>query len=134
MLSFIYLNEYFLILCLAGFNMATPTVDRDDIKNVKYEEYVIEHEISSTQARNVALSTDINAIIVPAGCQECTKEEKHYCMSADLISDHCCCDRRFHGKEKFGSGASLSATEISFAFLILHVCFVNILVQVFFNF
>lgn len=37
-------------------------------------------------------------VVVPAGCQECTKEEKHYCMSADLISDHCCCDRRFHGK------------------------------------
>lgn len=37
---------------------ATPAMDRG---NVKYEEYIIEHEISATQAKNVALSTDINA-------------------------------------------------------------------------
>lgn len=72
---------------------ATPVMDKE--KN-KYEEYIIEHEISATQAKNVALSTDIQSLIVPAGCQECTKEERHYCTSSDLISDHCCCDRRFH--------------------------------------
>lgn len=72
--------------------MATPT----DKETSKYEEYIVEHEISDTQAKNSALSTAIETIIVPAGCQECTKEEKHYCTSSALISDHCCCDRRFH--------------------------------------
>lgn len=71
--------------------LATPSVG----KELKYEEYNVEHEISTTEARNNALSTDLNAIIVPAGCQECTKEEIQYCGS-NLISDHCCCDKRFH--------------------------------------
>ncbi|KAL1514027.1 hypothetical protein ABEB36_003354 [Hypothenemus hampei] len=75
--------------------MGNPLV-RDDVKRVKYEEYIIEHEISATQARNSALSANVNNLNVPAGCQECTKEERHYCTSADLISDHCCCDKKYH--------------------------------------
>lgn len=91
------MTSSWMLLChtLTAIAVTAFTV-RDDAKNVKYEEYIIEHEISTTQARNVALSSDVSAINVPAGCQECTKEEKHYCTSSDLISDHCCCDRRFH--------------------------------------
>ncbi|XP_066262297.1 uncharacterized protein [Euwallacea similis] len=99
MTSISYFNLIiFLLSCVAIITVANPAIDKDmdDVKRIKYEEYIIEHEISATQARNVALCTDLNSINVPAGCQECTKEEKHYCTSSDLISDHCCCDRRYH--------------------------------------
>ncbi|XP_066142531.1 uncharacterized protein [Euwallacea fornicatus] len=99
MMSISYFNlTVFLLSCVATIIAANPAIDRDmdNVKKIKYEEYIIEHEISATQARNVALCTDLNSINVPAGCQECTKEEKHYCTSSDLISDHCCCDRRYH--------------------------------------
>ncbi|XP_076260035.1 uncharacterized protein LOC143196260 [Rhynchophorus ferrugineus] len=71
--------------------VANPAIKDDH----KYDEYVIEHEISYGQAKNYALNADINSIITPPGCQECTKEEKLYC-NTDLINDHCCCNKRFH--------------------------------------
>lgn len=52
---------------------------KDDVKNVKYEEYIIEHEISTTQARNVALSTDVNAskyFLIDA--KKCLKKNQKY--------------------------------------------------------
>lgn len=38
--------------------MATSSAAKDT-KNVNYEEYFIEHEISSAQAKNAALTTDL---------------------------------------------------------------------------
>ncbi|XP_018571980.1 uncharacterized protein LOC108911509 [Anoplophora glabripennis] len=81
---------FFLVL---GNGCSTPVVEYD--KSLRYEEYTIEHEISSTQARNSALTTDLESIVPAPGCQECTYEEKRYCLGADFINDHCCCDKRY---------------------------------------
>ncbi|KAK9679316.1 hypothetical protein QE152_g40123, partial [Popillia japonica] len=32
----------------------------------------------------------------PPGCQHCTPDERHYCLSGNFVHDHCCCDRRHH--------------------------------------
>lgn len=61
----------------------------------KYEEYDVEHEISTTQAKNTALHMDIDALVTPVGCQKCTTSEINYCLGRDLINDHCCCDKRY---------------------------------------
>lgn len=71
-----------------------PVYEHD--KGVRYEEYLVEHEISSLQAKNVALAFNFDTATVPPGCQPCTKSEMHYCMGTDLVNDHCCCDKRHH--------------------------------------
>ncbi|KAF5292777.1 hypothetical protein FQA39_LY13822 [Lamprigera yunnana] len=70
-----------------------PTLQKEIIA---YEEYVIEHEISTENARNAALAIDLRNIKVPPGCQKCTKWELSYCQGSDFINDHCCCDKRYH--------------------------------------
>ncbi|XP_072389704.1 uncharacterized protein [Diabrotica undecimpunctata] len=82
------------ILLLIKNGISTPVVEYD--KMSKYEEYIVEHEISSGQARNSVLSIDLKSIVIPPGCQKCNEEEKRYCLGADLIRDHCCCDKRHH--------------------------------------
>lgn len=50
-----YAVAYFFYLTCGS--MATPVVD--DSKELKYEEYVIEHEVSTAQARNAVMSIDL---------------------------------------------------------------------------
>ncbi|XP_050316056.1 uncharacterized protein LOC126750469 [Anthonomus grandis grandis] len=83
-----------LLLYLTRAIMATPAIDYEK-KSLKFEEYIVEHDISEVEAKKSALAGDLRAIIVPAGCQNCTKEEIRYCTGSDVISDHCCCDKRF---------------------------------------
>ncbi|KAG5887108.1 hypothetical protein JTB14_000741 [Gonioctena quinquepunctata] len=53
-----------------------------------------DHEITEEQARESLLKTDVNSIVVPPGCRNgCNDEDKRYCLSKDLIDDHCCCDK-----------------------------------------
>ncbi|XP_060532848.1 uncharacterized protein LOC132705906 [Cylas formicarius] len=89
----LWIPAYLIIFIAFPSIVAKPAMDSP---NLRYEEYVVEHDISATQARNVALSTNYNEVTPLAGCQECTKEEIHYCLGSDLISDHCCCDKRYH--------------------------------------
>lgn len=35
--------------------------------------------------------------MIGAGCKECTRREIEYCLSNDVIEDHCCCQRKYHG-------------------------------------
>ncbi|RZB40535.1 hypothetical protein BDFB_004812 [Asbolus verrucosus] len=83
-----------LVLNLAGNGVLTPIVEYD--KGLRYEEYIVEHEISAGQAKNAALTIDLNSVTSPAGCQKCSKDEIKYCLGRDLIGDHCCCDKRYH--------------------------------------
>ncbi|KAJ8925325.1 hypothetical protein NQ315_009155 [Exocentrus adspersus] len=82
----------FLLLLRNGYT--TPVVEYN--KGLRYEEYIVEHEISTVNARNSALTIDVQSIVAPSGCKECTSEEKRYCLGSDFINDHCCCDRRYH--------------------------------------
>lgn len=36
-------------------------------------------------------------LVIGAGCKECTRREVEYCLSNDVIEDHCCCQRKYHG-------------------------------------
>ncbi|CAG9860749.1 unnamed protein product [Phyllotreta striolata] len=81
---------YLLIKCGAP----SPAIEKD--APLKYEEYIVEHEISSMSARNSVLTMDISSINTPSGCKECNPEEQRYCLGTDLINDHCCCDKRYH--------------------------------------
>ncbi|XP_025835703.1 uncharacterized protein LOC108735482 isoform X2 [Agrilus planipennis] len=67
---------------------------------VTYDEYVIEHAISSQSAKNVALSMDVNSK-EPFGCQKCTDREMQYCLGNGLVNDHCCCDMNYTEKLPF---------------------------------
>uniref|UniRef100_A0A2S2QE44 CCC domain-containing protein n=1 Tax=Sipha flava TaxID=143950 RepID=A0A2S2QE44_9HEMI len=35
-------------------------------------------------------------LVIGAGCKECTIREIEYCLSNDVIEDHCCCQRKYH--------------------------------------
>ncbi|XP_017768567.1 PREDICTED: uncharacterized protein LOC108556806 [Nicrophorus vespilloides] len=75
----------------------TDVADAASDSRLRYEEYVIEHEISATQAKNSVLHMTLDTSIeVPTGCQKCTANEKNYCLSSNFIADHCCCDRKHH--------------------------------------
>lgn len=39
----------------------------------------------------------IISLVIGAGCKECTRREIEYCLSNDVIEDHCCCQRKYHG-------------------------------------
>lgn len=80
------------VLVLFGGGEGTPS----PTAAYKFEEYVVEHEVSALRAKNAALAIDLDAIQPPFSCQKCTTEEIRYCESANFVSDHCCCDRRFH--------------------------------------
>lgn len=46
---------------------------------------------------NIFNTQSFVSVIPPLGCQACTKSEINYCLSRDLINDHCCCDKRYQG-------------------------------------
>ncbi|CAH1111324.1 unnamed protein product [Psylliodes chrysocephalus] len=84
-----------LVICLLiGNGTSTPVAEYD--KSSRYEEYIIEHEISSGSAKNAVIAMNLSSIEIPPGCQKCNAKEERYCLGADLISDHCCCDKRYH--------------------------------------
>lgn len=55
----LFFEQAVAILLLVQNGCTIPVVEVD--KSYKYEEYVIEHEISSTQAKNSVLSTNVNS-------------------------------------------------------------------------
>ncbi|KPI95287.1 hypothetical protein RR46_08746 [Papilio xuthus] len=62
---------------------------------VRYEEYFVEHDVSTAAARNAALHLDLDT--VPAtrvGCGACSRRDLEYCETR-VLADHCCCERRF---------------------------------------
>ncbi|CAH1987126.1 unnamed protein product [Acanthoscelides obtectus] len=103
-----FLKSTLVVLFLLKNGWATPVLEYD--KASKYEEYIVEHEISLIDARNSVLNTSLQQMLPSPGCQKCSLEEKRYCLGIDLINDHCCCDRRHHGKEK-SSCASLLVSK-----------------------
>lgn len=48
----------FLIVILLEWGTSTPIIEHD--KGVRYEEYLVEHEISEGEAKNQTLLIDIN--------------------------------------------------------------------------
>lgn len=55
----VLLEKAVAILLLVQNGFTIPVVEED--KSYKYEEYVVEHEVSSGQAKNSVLSTNINS-------------------------------------------------------------------------
>lgn len=86
----------YLIILMGMTTFRVGAMAAHDPAVLRYEEYVVEHEISATQAKNVALRIDTARMDPPPGCQPCTSAERKYCLSGDFINDHCCCDRRHH--------------------------------------
>ncbi|XP_050673058.1 uncharacterized protein LOC126970956 [Leptidea sinapis] len=62
---------------------------------LRYEEYFVEHDVSTVEARTAAALLRLDDIPVsPEGCGECTRREMEYCETR-VLADHCCCERRF---------------------------------------
>ncbi|XP_045483537.1 uncharacterized protein LOC123688856 [Harmonia axyridis] len=89
---------------------SSPMIEND--RKVRYEEYIIEHEISATQAKNSALTIAVSSFRIPPGCQNCTDQELRYCTGSDLINDHCCCDKRFSESLPFIPHTCYSGTTL----------------------
>ncbi|KAI5632616.1 hypothetical protein NE865_14666 [Phthorimaea operculella] len=73
----------------------SKSLARDDGVQVKYEEYFVEHEVSTAEAR--AAAETLNLDDVPdtlVGCGSCSRRELEYCETR-LLADHCCCERRY---------------------------------------
>ncbi|XP_075983323.1 uncharacterized protein LOC142981345 isoform X2 [Anticarsia gemmatalis] len=67
----------------------------DTLLEVRYEEYFVEHDVSTTDARKAA--KELNVEEVPAsrpGCGACSARDVEYCETR-VLADHCCCERRF---------------------------------------
>ncbi|XP_050421867.1 uncharacterized protein LOC126834167 isoform X2 [Adelges cooleyi] len=56
---------------------------------------LVEHTVTQESAQDAIqhLQPDL---MIGAGCKECTRREIEYCMSNDVIEDHCCCQRKYH--------------------------------------
>ncbi|CAH0728192.1 unnamed protein product, partial [Brenthis ino] len=62
---------------------------------VQYEEYFVEHEVSTTAARHAAATLNVDAIPdSPPGCGTCSRREMEYCETR-VLADHCCCERHY---------------------------------------
>ncbi|KAJ8713777.1 hypothetical protein PYW08_007397 [Mythimna loreyi] len=67
----------------------------DALLEVRYEEYFVEHDVSTADARRAAALLDVNDIpVTRPGCGTCSQREQEYCETRAL-ADHCCCERRF---------------------------------------
>ncbi|XP_065215723.1 uncharacterized protein LOC135842273 [Planococcus citri] len=59
---------------------------------------LIEHQVTSDEAKQAVKDIEPDKMIT-VGCKSCSRVDIQYCLSDDVISDHCCCDRKF--KERF---------------------------------
>ncbi|KAL1461986.1 hypothetical protein WDU94_013843 [Cyamophila willieti] len=57
----------------------------------------VEHRVTKEDADKAAILLQ-PSLMVGTGCKNCSRREMLYCMSDDVIQDHCCCDRKFHGE------------------------------------
>ncbi|XP_061721647.1 uncharacterized protein LOC133528319 [Cydia pomonella] len=66
----------------------------EGLLEVRYEEYFVEHEISTPDARKAAVALDLDKVpeTLP-GCGTCSKRELQYCETR-VLADHCCCERQ----------------------------------------
>ncbi|VVC38104.1 Hypothetical protein CINCED_3A018654 [Cinara cedri] len=83
-------------------------------KSASDDHLLIEHSVTQESAENAIqhLKPDLSKInnnylykhvmyltillVIGAGCKECTRREIEYCLSSDVIEDHCCCQRKYH--------------------------------------
>ncbi|XP_044745593.1 uncharacterized protein LOC123307376 [Coccinella septempunctata] len=105
-----YSLTYLIFMMACSAVCSSPMIEND--RRVRYEEYVIEHEISATQAKNSALTIALTSFASSPGCQNCTDEEIRYCSGSDLINDHCCCDKRFSESLPFIPHTCYSGTTL----------------------
>ncbi|XP_072930223.1 uncharacterized protein [Epargyreus clarus] len=62
---------------------------------VRYEEYFVEHDISTAAARTAAKALNLDDVpTTREGCGVCSRKEMEYCETR-VLADHCCCERRF---------------------------------------
>ncbi|XP_063229117.1 uncharacterized protein LOC134534566 [Bacillus rossius redtenbacheri] len=55
---------------------------------------VLEHEVTALQAAQQIRSVGPQEGKAP-GCAECSYWERFYCISHEVLDDHCCCDQRY---------------------------------------
>ncbi|GBP12875.1 hypothetical protein EVAR_6184_1 [Eumeta japonica] len=60
----------------------------------QYEEYFVEHSISTVDARKAAGALVLEQVGAVEGCGSCGPRERAYC-EARVLADHCCCERRY---------------------------------------
>ncbi|XP_028167840.1 uncharacterized protein LOC114358156 [Ostrinia furnacalis] len=67
----------------------------ENVVEVRYEEYFVEHDISTADARKAAAELHLDDVpSTRAGCGTCSRSEMEYCETR-VLADHCCCERRF---------------------------------------
>ncbi|KAJ0173867.1 hypothetical protein K1T71_011016 [Dendrolimus kikuchii] len=67
----------------------------EGVLEVRYEEYFVEHEVSTADARRAARALKLEDVPESRpGCGTCSKREMEYCETR-VLADHCCCERRF---------------------------------------
>lgn len=67
----------------------------EGLLEVHFEEYFVEHEVSTGDARRAARALNVEDVPeTRPGCGSCSKREMEYCETR-VLADHCCCERRF---------------------------------------
>ncbi|RVE55285.1 hypothetical protein evm_000183 [Chilo suppressalis] len=67
----------------------------DHLLEVRYEEYFVEHDISTADARRAAAQLNLeNVPVSREGCGTCSRSDMEYCETR-VLADHCCCERSY---------------------------------------
>ncbi|KAG6453224.1 hypothetical protein O3G_MSEX008038 [Manduca sexta] len=76
-------------------NDSEPWAADEVTEEVRYEEYYVEHAVSTADARRAAQKLNLESVpaTVP-GCGTCSRRDLEYCETR-VLADHCCCERRF---------------------------------------
>ncbi|KAL4704527.1 hypothetical protein ACJJTC_002141 [Scirpophaga incertulas] len=81
----------------AGGGGASPAAraGAERLLEVRYEEYFVEHDVSTPDARRAAEALNLDDVPeTRAGCGTCSASEAQYCEWR-VLADHCCCERRY---------------------------------------
>ncbi|XP_054258755.1 uncharacterized protein LOC128983482 isoform X2 [Macrosteles quadrilineatus] len=78
---------FFVLVFLDG-SLATPN-----------ESNIVEHQVTSEMAHATLSKVNVSDLM-GEGCKTCTQQQTGYCLSEDLVMDHCFCDHRH--KERLG--------------------------------
>ncbi|KAF0760828.1 Uncharacterized protein FWK35_00006982 [Aphis craccivora] len=63
--------------------------------NSSNDHLLVEHSVTLESAEN-AIQHIVPDLMIGFGCKKCTTREIEYCLSNDVIEDHCCCQRKYH--------------------------------------
>ncbi|CRL02992.1 CLUMA_CG016247, isoform A [Clunio marinus] len=99
-LIILFCDLRFIVSTTAMLMNNVATIERKHPEEASFVEYFKDHEVSEKQARENLRGLKENDFATPAYCKACSLEHRKYCISENLLKDHCCCNQS-HNKGEF---------------------------------